>query len=390
MRARLYLLTFLNSCACILVQRGVFFYARKWLGFSDATNLLLAMLSGLAYIAGAWPSHFLVKRIGERRLLCILLGVQLVVFLFLTLPARTVGLFLGTVAFGILNGMTWPVVESYVMAGLAPGQSRTITGRFNLSWSLAIPTTLIVAGPVIGAAPWAIFVLGAGLTVLVGVLARTLRARPAHLPDDHPERPTRREALRVRGLMISARWQLLTSYATMWILAALMPTIFQRLGYGAQRGAGLSSAMDVARIASFAAMYAWSGWQGRIPPLLVSIVLLPTGFLLVLFGESLPVVLLGEALFGAMAGLIYCASFCYAMVVKNASVEAGGGHESLIGLGFAAGPATGLLSLGAAPYVGGKIAGMFLGVGPMLAVCSAGALRPLVRIQRMTNRSKRK
>ena len=45
----------------------------------------------------------------------------------------------------------------------------------------------------------------------------------------------------------------------------------------------------------------------------------------------------GELLFGWAVGEVYFAALYYAMVVQNASVEAGGGHERIIGLGFALG-----------------------------------------------------
>ena len=358
MRARLYLLIFLNSFASILVTRGAFFYSQKWLNFSDPANLSLALVFGLTYVLGACLSHSLAKRLGERRALLSLAGAQLVVFLFLALPPWPTGLFLGIAAVGVLTGMTWPVVESYVMAGLTPSQARKITGRFNLSWSLSIPPALIIAGPMIHASPEMVFLAGAALGLAFGVLVWTLPAHPVHLPDDHPERPSEQEALRVHRLMVSARWQLLTSYSTLWILAAMMPSIFDRLGYGAQMGTGLSSVLDIFRIVAFAGMYYWIGWHGRIYPLAAAVVLLPVGFFLALYGGSLTQVLLGEALFGLTSGVIYCAAFYYAMVAKNASVEAGGGHEGLIGVGFAAGPAANLLSIGVAPHVGGKIVGL--------------------------------
>ena len=89
--------------------------------------------------------------------------------------------------------------------------------------------------------------------------------------------------------------------------------------------------------------------------------------------------LLGEAIFGFAAGLTYSAAIYYAMVVKNASVDAGGVHEGLIGAGFAIGPAMGLAGIAMAPIFGNEMLGVLAGVAVLMAVCAAGALRPLAR-----------
>ena len=109
---------------------------------------------------------------------------------------------------------------------------------------------------------------------------------------------------------------------------------------------------------------------------------MPLGFFLILFSGSLPVVLVGEALFGLGAGQIYCAAFYYAMVSKNASVDAGGGHESVVGLGFTLGPAVGLLAVALIPMVG-EIPGLLIGVGPLIAICVIGAILPMVKTRRV-------
>jgi hypothetical protein len=117
-------------------------------------------------------------------------------------------------------------------------------------------------------------------------------------------------------------------------------------------------------------------------------VMLPAGFLLVLAGPALPdalaagrlpAVLVGELLFGWTAGEVYFAALYYAMVVKNASVAAGGGHESLIGLGFALGPAAGLAGVALESLLGSQLAGILSVVGVLLLVCGLAACRSLLR-----------
>jgi hypothetical protein len=81
-------------------------------------------------------------------------------------------------------------------------------------------------------------------------------------------------------------------------------------------------------------------------------------------------------------GLAYYAALYYALVLENAAVNAGGAHEGLIGLGFATGPAAGLIGEGLARTVVGKVGGLLIGLGPLFAVCGAFALRSLIRMPR--------
>ena len=87
--------------------------------------------------------------------------------------------------------------------------------------------------------------------------------------------------------------------------------------------------------------------------------------------------LLGEAVFGVSSGVVYYAALYHAMVLLNASIQAGSAHESLIGLGFALGPAAGLVAAQAGNATGSTTLGLVLIVGPLAAATSVLALRPL-------------
>lgn len=58
----------------------------------------------------------------------------------------------------------------------------------------------------------------------------------------------------------------------------------------------------------------------------------------------LAILLGGLALFGMGVATIYAGAVYYAMEVGQAEVDAGGTHESLIGVGYTAGPFIGLLA----------------------------------------------
>jgi len=148
----------------------------------------------------------------------------------------------------------------------------------------------------------------------------------------------------------------------------------------------LSAVLDGVRTASFLGLGLWVGWHNRRWTQVAVIFGLPLGFFLTLFGPNfaaalgggsglgLATVLVGEVVFGVVAGTTYYAALYYAMVVKNAAVEAGGAHEGLIGAGFAIGPLAGLAGGWIAPLVGGPVAGMAVGIAPIIVVSSVGAV----------------
>jgi len=388
----LFVLTFLESIAATLIQRGVYFYTHENLAFTQSHNLWVAFGFGITYVAGAFVSHGLSKRFDEKR---VLLGSIVCLFvlhgLLALVPAAwmLVTSVLGT---GLVQGVKWPVVESYVSAGRAPKQLLAILSRYNVTWATAGFVAIGVTGLIVGThIPSLFFWFPAALNVGAFALALRLPSRPLHLEHSHPERPVAGELLRMRALLGSARWSMMGSYALFYVLAPLMPSLLAQLALPVTLATPVASILDAVRVVTFGALGAAAGWHGKRAPLWLTVVALPTGFLLVLLGNSLTLVILGEIIFGVAAGFSYTAALYYALVAENASVDAGGAHESLIGLGIAAGPLSGLAgqllvgqplpfnganaSAGLPPFVALALTSL-----PVIGVCVAGALRALVRL----------
>jgi MFS family permease len=381
-RTGLIWLAFLESLAAILLQRGIYFYAHSLFRYTEAQNLLLALVVGVSYVAGALSSHAIALRAGERRAIVANLACVWVAHVTLAgfpKPAVVTALF-PVVAF--LQGMKWPIVESFVSAGLTPSEVNQVLARYNVVWSLSVPVAVSISGPLIASPwPWTLFALPAAINIVGLLLSLRLPLRPLHIELHHPERPPAEALARCGSLMLSSRWSLIATYSLLFLLAPLLPTVFDRFELSVRQATFCAALIDVARPISFAALGYFTGWQGRAAPLTVLAMVLPVGFAMVLFGSNLGTVLVGEALFGLFAGLAYYASLYYSMVVKNASVDAAAGHESVIGLGFAIGPAVGLLGQEMNQILGTHTVGMLAGVIPLVTVCILGALRPLSRLR---------
>lgn len=379
--ARLLCITFLESVGTVLIQRGLYFYTHERLAFGEGRNLVLALLYGVLYVAGALGSHAVALRLGERRVLFGCLWGLLTLHAGLTYSAGPTALTVAFVLLGLLHGIKWPVVESFYSAGHTPARLHRALCRFNVCWALAVPVGVAGSGLLISARPELLFAAAALLNVAALLLTRSLPGRPRHLTEEHHERPRPDVLRRYVFLLGAARWALLLGYTLMFLVAPLMPGIFSDLGLEVRGATLAASALDGVRVLSFAALGAFSAWHGRWLPLAVALPLLPAGFALMILGDELWIVIAGELLFGLSAGVSYTTSLYYALVVRNAAVEAGGAHESLIGLGFVLGPLAGLG--GRLLFEGGvtehAATALFLAVGPIVLLCCAGALRSRLR-----------
>jgi hypothetical protein len=237
--------------------------------------------------------------------------------------------------------------------------------------------------------PPLLFALPALLNLSALWLIRPVAAHPMHLASDHPQRPSPQRLARLAVLVVASRWLMLFSYVAMFVLAPLMPGIFARLGFDVRSAPALSGVIDLVRVLAFLLLASWQGWHERTWPITWSLLGLPLGLAMTASGAGLAVVLIGELIFGFSAAAIYAAAMYSAMVVKNAAVSAGGGHEGLIGLGFAIGPGAALLGMLLSPLFAGshlaatlvpaEILGVLAGVAPVFIICAVGALAALYK-----------
>ena len=387
LKTRILLNAFTASFAGVLLQRGIYFYTNDVLGFTQAHNLWFALLFGVAYIVGASASHPIAARLGERRAIQSAIGLLVLVHVWLVCFPSALSLTIAFALVPLLQGSVWPILESYMSAGETPKSLGRALSRYNISWALSVPPALALAGPLIASGSVrSLFAVAAVLNAAVWLSCAAFPVHPTHLHAEDPARPDPSAIARYRGLLVSARFAMLESYTLLFLLAPLMPELMKRVGFGTAAAARASSLLDVARLSCFIGLFAYSAWHGKKAPLVLAIVALPLGCALVLFGPSVPAVVSGELLFGAAAGFLYTAALYYAQLVQNASVDAGGAHEALIGLGYALGPGAGLvgtaLAHGAGPGSGAYVRGMTTATLPMIALCTLGALWPLFQARR--------
>lgn len=379
LRTNILILSFFQSFTLTLYERGIYFFLDERFGFTTAENLWVAVLYGVVYIGGALGSHPVAMRLGEKPTALGLSGGAVVLGIALTLSPTVAAVLIAVPLIAVMYGGSWPVYQSYLAAGLTGGDVRRAMGRFNLTWAVAVPLGVAASGPLISGSPRLLFLAAAGSTLVVLALAMTLRKRPAHLPHDHPDRPPAEERAKLRRHLASMRWAMMGSFTLLFLITPMLPEILRgRLGLGLIAATGMAASIDAARVAAFVVMQWTSRWRGSVAVVVATVLAIPVGFYAVLLSGELGVVLAGALLFGATNGVVYFAGLYYAMELKNASVDAGGQHEGLVGVSLSLGPGMGLLSRGLTP-IWGATGGILAATGPLVAGCAFLGLWPLMR-----------
>jgi MFS family permease len=343
MRSKVYIFAFILSFSVTVMFRGLFFLTSYRLGMSDGQNLLLALVSGMAYVVGAQLSHHSSRRFSSKASTLFLVGIQMLSSLLCYFHHSFLALCILFSLFALANGMTWPFAESYASAGLDRKKASSSIGIYNICWSGAVPLAVWASGWIISASGPGIFIF-----VSAGVLLASLPAFlfPRDIP--HSDRsPSEQDdpGERIPGairLLFSSRWSMFFSYCLIQLLSSLLPGRLKELGTSVDSASFIAGFVDVSRILVFTFMSRTHCWHGSKALLASCSPALAAGFAICMLAGSLKMIIVGEIVLGAFAAAAYYAALFYAMFIGNAKVGADGSHESVIGAGFVAGPVAGL------------------------------------------------
>ncbi len=397
------LLTFLASIGSGAVTSGIYFLTESALGYGRLRNYALALVMGLAYIVGAagigsalrtWLAGLVCPRnLGIILLMAVGVTAPLPVFVAgspsLVPPAWT--LWTLVTVFGLLTGCTWPIVEAYISGGRRGSNLRSAIGWFNIVWASAVIVSMWIIAPYAEKSPMSVLLWVGAAHVLAGLILLPLpKHPPVHLDDEpHALDPRYPPLLRISRVLLPASYLLISN------LGPTIPAVLGVLGVSMTWKAPAFSAWLIARLCTFAFLEFWHGWHGRWLPLLLGGVGLIVGFALAILSPrcgplALPAFFTGLGVFGCSAGVVYVASLYYGMEVGGSNVDDGGRHETVIGFGYAGGPACGLLAVAA---VGRGSLQLDLAVvsiaGPIAALVVLIGLVGALRISRTRSRQVR-
>ncbi len=341
--------TFLASIGTGVVWNGIAFIAEHQYEWEKWQTLLLYLVMGGTYVVGAFSTGPILRMfdrwMGPRTALAMILLAETIVCTGPYFVHDNWMLWVVAGLISILSSWLWPIIESYLTAGRHGGQMRNAIGWWNLSWTSAVALSLVLMAPLIKEhARMAIVLLGLlHLVAMVGLI--WFEPRPGAHDEEMSESAISPE---YPLLLRAARMLLPLSYVLTSAMTPLLPYLMDGMGLDIERRTPVTSTWMWVRIAAMAVMWRVGFWHGRWGTLLLGGVAMTAGFGLAVMGLSLPLMLVGLAVFGAGMGIVYYAALYYAMSVGRAAVDAGGTHEGLIGVGYTVGPATGLVGLTAA------------------------------------------
>jgi hypothetical protein len=371
----IFAITIAGSSSTGLFWNALGFIAKHAYGFSRIENLTLYLAMGLVYAASAWKAGSVGKIIGwsdRGGVVWCLLGMAVGLAVPGILPSK-MSLWIAGIWVSGLSALLWPVVHAYLAGGRPPDKVAKVQGVFNLIWMTSVTIPMFILPPFLDTGARGVFLVSACTLFMVLPLAFWLPCvTPSAFVDPsgacgsagHPEW----QALLVR----SRRW-LVVTYLFMSAFPPLLPYAFEASGIASTLETPLTGTWMVVRVVFVAFLWRTTFWQGHRPFLIGAGLAGTLGFGLALGagflpGPPLPWMFFGFILFGLGAGASYHAALAYGMVVGEAEVDAGGTFEAMIGLGYAGGPAAGLLGVPVAALLGISpgVAATVLLAGPAL------------------------
>lgn len=321
---------------------GIFFVTLRHYSFSESKNLGLALGMGAVYALVAYEVSALSAffRAAPRTLLGLsLAGWGVAAALPVLLPHAEWPLWTGALVGSATSGLVWPVVESY-LGGRRHGEDlRRTIGWFNVVWTLATALPLLVM-PLLTRVQVLAPLLLCGVMNLLAIASLALL--PPAPPPSEPETAASAIGAEYPLLLRSASLLLPLSYLMSSTLSPVLPHRLASLGPSVVPASVLAATWMVARWLTLGAMAKLSFWHGRWGALLAGGASLTSGLVVVLLSTSVAGIVLGLVLFGTGMGITYCVTLYYSLSVGHGAVEAGGGFEALVGLGYVFGPLVGL------------------------------------------------
>lgn len=357
-------LTGLNSLGTGAVQTGVFFLLQIAYGYGTRENLLYGVCMYAAYVGGALsigpmlrrrtgpdrvPRRGIFAKMSTRRVLVSLVLAQAMLSLLPQIAAwatgaRTPGvwtMWAVGIGFGVLSGMMWPIIESYLSGGRTGRSLSGATGKFNIVWSSSVVAAFWLMAPLLESRPILVITALAFVQAASAGCAVWLPREPArHLIARHEPHPAS-----WHDLLRWFRVLLPLGYVLSGTLSPLLPSVIDRLGVERGWMTPVASAWVMSRVVVFVVFERWHAWHGRRWMPLVAGGCLLGGFaaaVLVPPSAGLVVLIASLGVFGVGHAVAYVGALFYAMELGDAEVDAGGTHEALIGIGYGTGPVLGL------------------------------------------------
>ncbi len=352
--------TFILSIGTGSLTHGLGFIAKQSAGFNRSQLFGLGVLFGITYIFSSRMTGPIVRSLESKRkspisaksllMLTTFAGalVAAIPLLLSWLDSNSdIGFWLVAAGYGVLTGIMWPIVEWNIAGGRRNKQLRSAAGQFNIVWTAAVVVAFWMMAPTLEQMPMLSFV---GI-ILLHMLAVALMIPFPSKPPKHLSDTVDADAPNSKSLLVAARTLLPVSYTLAGVLGPFFPVAMAQMEIDLSWQTVIVSLWMTSRIPTMVLLERWHGWHGKAWPLSLGAACLILGFTGCIVAPAIGGSVIGIAslvtalvLFGAGKGLVYTAAIYYALEVGEGEIDSGATHEALIGVGYALGPAMGLLA----------------------------------------------
>lgn len=348
----------LNAFACSYYFNYLFFFLRDAFNFSNRENLAVCALHGLIYAFASWQGGKLVEKIGRKKAMRIgFLGMSVALlaggmypkigFLFVVLAGWTISMCL-----------IWPSIESLISENETPTTLPDMVGLYNIVWAVCSALAYFVGGAIyenfgilsiFWVPPIIHLIQFSTLTIWQKNRSKNVpkidTEKPSiqHQPEENVSEDEAKHFLRMAWIAN------IFAYVAMNTVLAVIPELARKHNLNPTETGLFCSIWLFVRFGAFILLWQWKGWHYKFGWLISAFVFLISGFIALLLGKNLWILVVAQVAFGWAVGLFYYSSLYYAMDVGEAGASHGGAHEAMIGVGIFLGPAIGAGALNFLP-----------------------------------------
>ena len=390
LKPTVFILEGINAYATAYYFNYLFFLLRDQFGFGSLENLTVSALHGFIYFFAAVQAGKFAERRGFLTSLRVGFSGMALAMAAAGIFTSLAGQFVALAIWTIVMMFTWPALEALASTCENREGMQRMVGIYNCVWAGGAALAYFTGGALferLGVR--SIFWLPAGLHVLQFVIVLWLGKKSAHetrktaveiTPPHKPEAAAFKQSVSPKTFLKMGWLANPFAYVAMNTILAMIPALAQRFYLSVTQSGLFFSIWFLVRLATFFALWHWTGWHYRFRWLAGAFVALIATFATLLLARELWVLVLAQIIFGAAVGLIYYSSLFYSMDVGETKGEHGGWHEAFIGAGICVGPGIGAAALQFAPQYPNAVTWTVSG----LLICGFGGL---IRLRVKKNRA---
>ncbi len=249
------------------------------------------------------------------------------------------------IVIGLVLALFWPPLMGWLSTGHEGHALSKRLGMFNLSWSLALVISPLIAGFVIEIDP-ILAVLASAVSLAIAFLAVSVAPAPDKLNGSNAQSSAREtiEGAHPFNAVFSSmsRYALVTGCLAVALFRTQFALLFtEDLGFSKAQFGIITTVFCLANFAGFYITGKTKAWHHRMAPFIAAQLISAASMLIILFATHLLSLYTAAILLGAGQSFVYASHQFYCVSGKSNRSGSMAIHELLIAIGYAVGALAG-------------------------------------------------